>query len=194
MHKKKLTQFTQAVEKALAEKDFSLPADLKNLVGEVLGEIATIYWRPISPEDVAEILLEIHSREKKHFDLAILHWAMDKEAKGYEVEDLATLSSETSNWGIVAENLLPQKPGWTTVSAVSFVGSEVPFEKILGAAQIMVDAHNADIRIYALPLDYEKQNGTFRQQFGEEGVLIYNLHDQTAKEMLRMREDLPCPP
>ncbi len=193
MHKKKLTQFTQAVEKALAEKDFSLP-DLKNLVGEVLGEIATIYWRPISPEDVAEILLEIHSREKKHFDLAILHWAMDKEAKGYEVEDLTTLSSETSNWGIVADNLLPQMPGWTTVSAVSFVGSEVPFEKILGAAQIMVEAHNADIRIYALPLDYDAQNGTFRQQFGEEGVLIYNLHDQTAKEMLRMREDLPCPP
>ena len=146
MLKKKLTEFTQAVEKALAEKNFSSP-ELKNLVGEVLGEIASIYWRPISPEDVAEILLEIHSREKKDFDLAILDWATDKERKGYEVEDLTTLTSETCHWGIVADNLLPQMPGWTTVSAVSFVGSEVPFEKILGAAQIMVEAHNADIRV-----------------------------------------------
>ena len=64
-------QITHVVEATLTSKGKTI-IGLSEAVREILTEIATVYWRPISPQDVAEIILEIFFRDEKRIDVAIL--------------------------------------------------------------------------------------------------------------------------
>jgi hypothetical protein len=169
-----LNQFTHVVEAILTSKDKTITG-LSEMVREILAEIATVYWRPISPQDVAKIILEIFFRDEKRIDVAILDWSIDKEENGYGLANASAIDAETCNWGIVADNLLPQPKGWTTVSAVRFVGHDKSLADVLEIAEVLIDAYQADVRIYSLPLDYDDREGVFRQQFGDVGIPIISL-------------------
>ena len=167
-------QITHVVEATLTSKGKTI-IGLSEAVREILTEIATVYWRPISPQDVAEIILEIFFRDEKRIDVAILDWSIDKEENGYGLANASAIDAETCNWGIVADNLLPQPKGWTTVSAVRFVGHDKSLADVLEIAEVLIDAYQADVRIYSLPLDYDDREGVFRQQFGDVGIPIISL-------------------
>jgi hypothetical protein len=169
-----LNQFTHVVEAILTSKGKTITG-LSEVVREILAEIATVYWRPTSPQDVAEIILEIFFRDEKRIDIAILDWSIAKEEKGYDLSMASDLNAETCNWGIVADNLLPQPKGWTTASAVRFVGHDKSLADVLEIAEVLIDAYQADVRIYSLPLDYDDREGVFRQQFGNVGIPIVSL-------------------
>ena len=167
-------QITHVVEATLTSKSKTI-IGLSETVREILTEIATVYWRPISPQDVAEIILEIFFRDEKRIDVAILDWSIDKEEKGYDLSKASAINAETCNWGIVADNLLPQPKGWTTVSAVRFVGHDKSLADVLEIAEVLIGAYQADVRIYSLPLDYDDREGVFRQQFGDVGIPVVSL-------------------
>jgi hypothetical protein len=167
-------QITDVVEATLTSKGKTI-IGLSETVREILTEIATVYWRPISPQDVAEIILEIFFRDEKRIDVAILDWSIDKEENGYDLSMASALNAETCNWGIVADNLLPQPKGWTTASAVRFVGHDKSLADVLEIAEVLIDAYQADVRIYSLPLDYDDREGVFRQQFGDVGIPVVSL-------------------
>ena len=170
----KIQQFKSGVEAILKSKGKEI-SNLSELVDTILAEIASTYWRPVSPHDVAEIIMEILFRDEKRIDIAILDWSIEKEEHGYDLEMASALDAGTCNWGIVADNLLPQPKGWTTVSAVRFVGYEKSLADVLAIAQVLVDAYHADVRIYSLPLDYDDREGVFRQQFGDVGIPVVSL-------------------
>ena len=140
---------------------------------EILSEIATSYFRPISLSDLAEIICEVVLRDQLSVSDAVYNWADDKDEHGYDIVDL-TLSSGTCRWGIVADNLLPQQPGWTTVSAVRFAYEDKAFMDIVGMAQLFTNAFHAGVRIYALPLEHSEDE-TSRHAFGERGYLVASL-------------------
>ena len=167
-------QITHVVEATLTSKGKTI-IGLSEAVREILTEIATVYWRPISPQDVAKIILEIFFRDEKRIDVAILDWSIDKEENGYGLANASAIDAETCNWGIVADNLLPQPKGWTTVSAVRFVGHDKSLADVLEIAEVLIGAYQADVRIYSLPLDYDDREGVFRQQFGDVGIPIISL-------------------
>ena len=170
----KIALFKMLVKTALNAKGKTI-IELPELVDTILAEIASTYWRPVSPQDVAEIIMEHLFRDEKRIDIAILDWSIDKEENGYDLSTASAIDAGTCNWGIVADNLLPQPKGWTSVSAVRFVERDKSLADVLEIAQILVDAYRADVRIYALPLGYDAQDGTFRQQFGEVGIPVVSL-------------------
>ncbi len=177
----KIEQFKNVVEAIIRSKGKEV-VNLPDLVDTILAEIANAYWRPVSPQGVAEIIMEHLFRDEKRIDIAILDWAIDREENGYDLAYASAIDAETCAWGIVADNLLPQPKGWTTVSAVRFVGSDKSLADVLEIAKVLVDAYRADARIYSLPLDYDARDGTFRQQFGEVGIPILSLPIKDEKD------------
>ncbi len=171
---KKIAQFKSVVEAIIRSKGKEV-VNLPDLVDTILAEIASTYWRPVSPRGVAEIIMEHLFRDEKRIDIAVLDWSIDKEENGYDLANASAIDAETCTWGIVADNLLPQPKGWTTVSAVRFVRRDKSLADVLEIAQVLVDAYRADVRIYSLPLDYDERDGTFRQQFGDVGIPIVSL-------------------
>ena len=170
----KIALFKMLVKTALNAKGKTI-IELPELVDTILAEIASTYWRPVSPQDVAEIIMEHLFRDEKRIDIAILDWSIDKEENGYDLSTASAIDAGTCNWGIVADNLLPQPKGWTTVSAVRFVGYEKSLADVLEIAEVLIGAYQADVRIYSLPLDYDDREGVFRQQFGEVGIPVVSL-------------------
>ena len=146
---------------------------------EILDEIANAYFRPVSLKDLAEIIREVIFRNQLSISDAVYNWADDKDEHGYDIADL-TISSGTCRWGIVADNLLPQQKGWTTVSTVRFEYAEKSFADILALAELFAVYH-ADVRIYALPLEHSEDE-TSRHAFGESGYLVANLPYLTSKD------------
>jgi len=170
----KIALFKMLVKISLDAEGKAIP-DLSELVDTILAEIASTYYRPVSPQGVAEIIMEHLFRDEKRIDIAVFDWSIDKEENGYDLANASAIDAETCTWGIVADNLLPQPKGWTTVSAVRFVRRDKSLADVLEIAKVLVDAYRADVRIYSLPLDYDERDGTFRQQFGDVGIPIVSL-------------------
>jgi hypothetical protein len=140
---------------------------------EIVGEIANSYFRPISLSDLAEIIREVIFRDQLSVSDAVCNWADDKDEYGYDIADL-TLSSGTCRWGIIVDGLLPQQLGWTTVSAVRFEYKEMSFMETLDLTKLFVNAYQANVRIYSLPLNHSSDE-TSRHAFGESGYLVANI-------------------
>ena len=152
----------------------------EDLAKEILDLIAAEYFRPLSPEELAEILREIVFRDQLSLRDAVYNWADDKDEKGYDLEALK-VSSYTCCWGAVVDNLLPRQPGFSSASAVCFGSEEQSFQAVLEDTAIFRTAYHADVRIYALPLDFD-QDELARYTIGEIGVLVANLPYADAED------------
>ena len=146
---------------------------------EIVDEIADAYFRPISLSDLVEIIREVIFRDQLSVSDAVCNWANEKDEHGYDIAAL-DISSETCRWGIIVDGLLPQQLGWTTVSAVRFEYEEMAFMGILDLTKLFVNAYQANVRIYSLPLNHSSDE-TSRHAFGESGYLVANIPYSTSE-------------
>ena len=147
---------------------------IEKLAIEILKTIAEVYWRPTSPFEVGEIILEHLERDQYRLDVAILNWSINQEENYPALDKVDSYTGETCHWGIVVDGILKPPKGFTSISTISFQRSTLSLGDVLRIGQTVADAYGANLRIYSLPLDFDERDAS-RHEFGEVGLKIVNI-------------------
>ncbi len=147
---------------------------IEKLAIEILKTVSNVYWRPISPFEVGEIILEHLERDKHRLDIAILNWSINQEENYPSLDKADSYTGETCHWGIVVDGILKPPTGFTSISTISFQRSTLSLGDVLRIGQTVANAYGANLRIYSLPLDFDERNAS-RHEFGEVGLQVVNI-------------------
>ena len=147
---------------------------IEKLAIEILKTVANVYWRPISPFKVGEIILEYLERDQLRLDIAILNWSINQEENYPSLDKADSFTGETCHWGVVVDGILNPPKGFTSISTISFQRSTLSLGDVLRIGQTVADAYGANLRIYSLPLDFDERNAS-RHEFGEVGLQVVNI-------------------